>query len=366
MSTLISFVSEVEEAVASGDSSRRMQSLRKMTDLFVEQAPKLNDEHVSVFDEVILRLARDMEFRARVELSDRLADVENAPLKVVQDLALDDNIDVAKPILERSARLSDELLVAVAEQKGQDHLLAISQRPTLSERITDVLVDRGDQRVVRSVATNQGARFSESGLVSLVEKASADTELRSALQKRSELSPDRLRQLIALAREKAAENMKAELGGDSSRLEAALGQAAASMSQGGTAASLVGDLSAALKRVADLARDDTIDDAKLGAWIKTGKLDESLAALAHLASVPVDMVSRAYHAASYDPLLVIVRAARLNWNTFKLLLTCKAGRLPPVDVLKSSFESFQKLSVPTAQRVARFTAAREAAKSDAA
>src|SRR3712207_9346377 len=89
MSNWGSFVGEVEDAVASGDPIKRVDTLLRMTSLFVEQAPNLNDAHVTVFDEVILRLARDLEFKARVELSERLANIGNAPLKVVRDLAFD-------------------------------------------------------------------------------------------------------------------------------------------------------------------------------------------------------------------------------------------------------------------------------------
>ena len=66
----------------------------------------------------------------------------------------------------------------IARARGQDHLLAISKRDTLSERVTDVLVNRGDQVVVRSVAGNDGARFSEGGLTRLLDKARGDAILR--------------------------------------------------------------------------------------------------------------------------------------------------------------------------------------------
>ena len=123
---------------------------------------------MGAFDEVILRLARNLEFRARLELSEHLADHAMAPRRVVRDLAFDDDGAVAAPVLSRSPRLSEDDLLAVAQEKGQAHLLALSRRVSLSERITDVLIDRGDTRVVRSVADNEGARFSEQGFSALI------------------------------------------------------------------------------------------------------------------------------------------------------------------------------------------------------
>jgi uncharacterized protein (DUF2336 family) len=62
-------------------------------------------------------------------------------------------------------------LGANAETKSQGHLYAISQRATLSEAVTDVLVDRGEQCILRTVAANRGARFSNLGFRKLIERA---------------------------------------------------------------------------------------------------------------------------------------------------------------------------------------------------
>lgn len=94
-----SLAGEVDEAVGGGDPARRVDVLRRITALFVEQAPCLKDIHVEVFDEVILRLARNLEFRARVSLAEQMAAVENAPTRVVNDLARDDDIRVAESTL---------------------------------------------------------------------------------------------------------------------------------------------------------------------------------------------------------------------------------------------------------------------------
>jgi hypothetical protein len=64
-------------------------------------------------------------------------------------------------------------------------------------------------------------------------------------------------------------------------------------------------------------------------------------------------VVTAYEAGGYEPLLVIVRAARLSWNTFKLLFTARDGKALPGDVLKSSFEIFQQVPITHAQKLGR-------------
>ena len=78
-------------------------------------------------------------------------------------LARDRAIEVAGPILSQSNRLTDEDLLAIARDNSQERLLAISKRATLSEKVSDVLVTRGNRDVVLSVTQNEGARFSDTG-----------------------------------------------------------------------------------------------------------------------------------------------------------------------------------------------------------
>jgi uncharacterized protein (DUF2336 family) len=211
--SLVAFINEVEAAVGSEDPIRRLETLRAVTTLFVSQAPSLNETHVGVFDEVILRLSRDVERRARAELAERLAGIGNAPRKVVRDLAFDEAIQVAGPVLERSPRLDEEDLVAIACEHGQAHLLALSRRPELSDGVTEVLVERGDDRVARSVAENEGAKVSERSLARLIERASADAGLYERLRGRRELPPKELARMLAIAREQVRESLKQEFGG---------------------------------------------------------------------------------------------------------------------------------------------------------
>jgi uncharacterized protein (DUF2336 family) len=362
MSTLVSFVAEVEEAIASKDPIRRVDSLRRMTNLFVEQEQQLGEAQLEIFDEVILRLSRDLERRARQELSERLSEIERAPRKVVRSLAFDPDSDIARPVLERSSRLDEEDLVMIARARGQDHLLAISKRSNLSERVTDVLVNRGNEVVVRSVAGNGGARFSASGLAEMVAKARQDTALQSLLQARRDLPPQHMAQLVDIAREKVRETLESEYGeGSAAELSAALEEAANALARTGGSGLLTGNFERAARVVEERAAGRDLVEHDVIGWVRDGQIDEALAALAHLASVPVAVVARAYQSQHYDPLLFIIRSVRFGWGTFKLFLTARDGRPPSSEVLRGAFEAFQQLSVQTAQRVVRFTAARERA-----
>lgn len=354
MGSLVSVVAEVEGAIASGDQARRVTMLRRMTSLFTDEASRLDETQVAAFDEVILRLSRDIEIRARAELSERLADVANAPRQVVRRLAFDESAEVAGPVLERSTRIEEGDLVQIATERGQGHLMSLSRRSTLSERVTDMIVIRGDSSVVRSVAGNGGARFSTGGFNVLTERARDDNALQDTLQKRRDVPPGHQAQLVALAKERARAKLAEEFDADAA--SAAIAVAAQAVKKDDPA------LAAAIATVERRARPGAglgIEESDVVAWITGGQTTEALVALARMAGVPPQMAVTAYEAAHYDPLLFLVRSVRFGWATLKMFLTAKnGGKAPDQDTMRSAFEAFQGLSVATAQRVVRFTAVR--------
>jgi uncharacterized protein (DUF2336 family) len=98
--------SDLEQAVRLGTPERRVEMLRKMTDLFLSDADRLNENQIKVFDDVLVRLMERIEARTLAQLSDRMADISSAPREVVRQLAVNSEIEVAGPLLTKSTRLS--------------------------------------------------------------------------------------------------------------------------------------------------------------------------------------------------------------------------------------------------------------------
>ena len=194
-----SLIDELEDALASKTEERRMAALWRITDLFIAGADNYSEDHVTLFDDVIQRLAATIEKNARAKLSSRLARVPNAPPGVIRSLASDHDIRVAQPVLRHSPRLDDGYLVATAATHSQQHLLAIAQRQALSEAVTDLLVERGDRDVVRSVAQNSGARFSSAAFRTLVERSVGDEVLAVHVGTRRDLPRQHLLKLVERA-----------------------------------------------------------------------------------------------------------------------------------------------------------------------
>src|SRR6202035_739007 len=150
---------------------------------------------------VMGRLLENIESAARAQFGSRLAQLPDAPRGVVRTLAQDDAILVAGPVLTHSERIDVDTLVDAAKTKSQDHLLAISGRKELVEAVTDVLVDRGNRTVVSMTARNDGARFSDFGVSTLVTKACDDGDLALCVWGRADIPRQNLVKLLVDASE---------------------------------------------------------------------------------------------------------------------------------------------------------------------
>jgi uncharacterized protein (DUF2336 family) len=364
MNAVSGLISDLEESIARGSQERRVETLQRVMDLFLGDADSLTEEQIDLFDVVIARLAAAIETRARAELAARLADVGHAPRGVIRSLAHDD-IQVARPVLTRSDRLSDDDLVAVALAKGRDHMLAISERAVLTEPVTDVLVSRGDRVVVHAVAGNPGARFSEVSIAALVDRSRADAALQTLLGQRDDLAEGHVRQLVEIAKETARRRL-AESVPDAVRpavagaVELGGAKVEAAMVPGGR------DYSQALEAVQALAEERALEEADLVAFGARGQFEGAVCAMAHLSGLSIASVERLFIGPEADLLLVVGKAHGWSWATMRTLLKLRDADQAAPHLLKRAEDTYEGLASATAQRVVQFIRVREASQRQAA
>ena len=346
-------LNEVEDAMASGSLARRGKIVRHVTDLFIVGAAQCSDQEIELFDDVLTRLAVEIEMSARALLAVRLAPIKNAPPRIIRTLAFDDEIDVAGPVLEQSDRLDDAALVENAQKKGQGHLLAISRRRALSESITDVLVVRGDQQVVLSAAENRGAKFSAVGFSGLVRRAEGDDRLAACVGTRPEIPPHLFLRLLARASQSVRAKLEAAHPG--ARHEVGQAVAAAADRIRTEAFGWSPDFTAARVYVEALQRRGLLDDRKLGAIAKAGRFEEITTALAVKCELPVEFVERAMKEQRAEMILIIAKAIALSWSTVKAILCARAptGVISGREIAQCA-TSYERLKMTTAQEIVRF------------
>lgn len=345
-----SIITELEDAVSSGSSAKRVSTLRRVTDLFLHDGERLNDEQVKVFDDVLCFLVARVETRARAELAKRLAPVDYAPFEVIQQLAFDDEIAVAADVLTNSSRLGTETLVKIAATKSQDHLLAISGRANLPEVVTDVIVDRGESKVIRRLANNASARFSEAGYSGMVAHAERDDELTEILGLRIDLPIQYLRDLLRRAKD-AVRNRLLKLAPASVAEE--IRRVLDGIAKEQPAPSR--DFSVAEELVRLMKSLNELDEAAIIKFVGGGKFDEVAAALGALNDIPTALLAKLIEGPRADLILIPCKAAGLDWVAVESILRHRPVK-PPIDekTLWQAHRDYGRLSPETAQRTVRF------------
>jgi uncharacterized protein (DUF2336 family) len=356
-----SLISELEDAVRRGSQEKRVETLRRVTNLFLGEKEKLNDEQIQVFDEVLGHLMTRMETHALIELSERLAPINNAPIKVVHTLARDDEIAIAGPVLSLSDRLTTPDLIEIALAKSQPHLLAISKRSTLSESLTDVLIERGDRDVVSMLADNPGAQFSEKAYSYLVNQPEPDETLLEKLGLRLDIPLHIFRRLLervtAAVRERIFALATPEKQDDIQEILASISDDVIEVDE------LDRDFGAAQRRVQLMHEKGELDQMALLQFAKARQYATTITALATLCSAPVDMIKQMLTDGRNETLLVPCKVAGLSWVTLRALLQDDLlGKKTSEDELNKLKTDYTKLSPSTAKKLLEFWCEQKSAK----
>jgi uncharacterized protein (DUF2336 family) len=349
-----SIIAELEEAVRGGSSEKRINTLRQVTDLFLHDGDRLSDDQVKVFDDVLCHLVARVETRVKAELGAKLGQLDYAPSGVIEHLAWDDSIAVAGTVLGTSSRLTTNTLVEIAKAKGQDHLFAISGRTDLPEAVTDVIVERGERRVIRQLAGNTSARFSDAGYSGMVARAEADDELTEVLGLRIDLPVNFLRDLLQRATEAVRARLASiappELQEEIKRVLIGIAGKARGEDQPAR------DFSKAEGIVRRMKGLNELNDAAIARFAETKKFDEVAAALGILNnSAPTEMMRRVLEGPRADLVLIPCKSAKLAWGTVEAILQHRPfkHRIDPA-TLKLASMDYLKLSAETAERTLRF------------
>src|SRR5216683_1878357 len=302
MTVATSLIPGLDEIVRHGDPKRLAEAARRVAELFLRGAANFRPDHVDLFDGILIGLVPHTELAARADLAERLSVIANAPRTLVGQLAREDEILIAGPLLRRSPVIDERALIEIARIKGQGHLLAMSERPTLSCDLTDVIIRRGDRAAIRRAAGNAGALFSQSGYSALIRRAGEAEPVESG----RDFAPAQ-RTILALHH--------------------------------------AGELN---------------QSALLGFAYK---YEESIAALSAMSAVKIAALDRLIMGDRHDPILIVGKAVGLEWATVRALILLRLGpnRVPSPADIESARVNFGRLMPSTAERVVSFWQTRQSA-----
>ena len=360
MTVATSLIPGLDEIIRNGDPKRLAEAARRIAELFLQGAANLKSDHVDLFDGILIDLVPHTESAARVALAERLSLLGNAPRALVGQLAREDEISIAGPLLRRSPVIDESALIEIARIKGQGHLLAMSERPTLSPDLTDVIVRRGDRDVVRRAAGNAGAAFSPTGYSVLIRRAGQDAVLTLAVGQRDDLSGAQLKELLEgsvdIVRRRLFDVVKPGR-------QAAISRAMSEISGVLEVVESRRDFAPAQLAILALHRAGELNEAALLGFAKSFKYEESIAALSAMSGVKIATLDRLITGDRHDPILIVGKTIGLEWVTVRALILLRLGpnRVPAPADIEGARVNYARLMPSTAERVVNFWQTKQSA-----
>lgn len=344
------FVQQLARLGVEKDSEKRLALLRGVADLYFARtvSPTLAEEYL--FTEITTTVMRKLAPSQRPQVSDALCDSDRLPHDLAMTLASDADIAIARPILSRSPVLREADILRLAQASSDDHLEAIATRPTLSSRITDVLIDRGSNKVLRTVSGNAGAEVSETGLRRLVDRARHDDELCLSLADRGDLTPAVLEQLEAIVCERA-EQQGGDHAGDAIAALRARAQALISEELGKRRA----NISSTERIIAAIDAKTLSVDEGLTPLLDGGRLLDVATVVAHLLRFERNFIFQQIAAGDLNTVLLAFRALDISFENLQATLLLRARKRrgdKAAEVLTRT--DYEAVDLASAQRAMRF------------
>ncbi|MEM7651130.1 MAG: DUF2336 domain-containing protein [Pseudomonadota bacterium] len=149
----------------------------------------LSPRESELIADVLIGLMRQAELDLREALAERLAALDNVPLRLVLQLA-NDEIEVAAPVLRRSEVLGDLDLIYLIKSKGSAHWEEIAKREALSNQVMNLLSDTRDIRTAMALTKNENITLTQHVLTVLSDMAQKSDKLAMPLLQREEVTKD--------------------------------------------------------------------------------------------------------------------------------------------------------------------------------
>jgi uncharacterized protein (DUF2336 family) len=331
----------------------RAELFAVMGDLFHDRSDVLSAQERALMLDILEKLIGEVARDVKRKLALRLADAPGLPRELAVLLA-NDEIDVATPILLRSAVLQDVDLVEVIRHRSRQHILTIAMRRDLSSTVSDALVETGDRDVIRTLLENQDASIAKVTLAYLVEQSKTVDEFQEPLVRRRDLPADLARRMIywvaAALRQALLDRFDIDPATLDDRLEPLVKDEVAEA----VAQAEVDEASAVLARALGAGRQLT--PRLLLQTLRKGEVQLFEAMFAEMSGLRLRLITRIAYEPGGQGLAVAARGMGLNREEFATiyLLTRRArnaqATFAPAD-LGRALEFFDRLSHAAAETV---------------
>lgn len=184
----MSDMGRLAQLAANPQGTSREEIFLAVASLYRVQGTHLTTRERAMMHDILERLADNVEMTIRIALAERLADDITAPHDLILLLA-DDSIEVARPLILRSALLSDSDMLNLVAEASLAHHEVVAQRHHIGEKVCDALVKSESESVLLALVKNATAHIGAHAYETLVEKSRRFAQIQEPLIYREDLPP---------------------------------------------------------------------------------------------------------------------------------------------------------------------------------
>ena len=179
----------------------------------------LSEQERGIAEDIVRQMAKDASEIVREAVALNLKSSRNLPHDVALTLA-EDIDSIALPVLQYSDVLTDEDLTDLLERAPESKQVAMAQRSTVSEKLTEALVQKGSQAAVETLVGNAGAQINEASFERALDRFGDSEALQENMVKRGTLPLTISERLVTMVSEQlqdylvAHHDMSADLASD--------------------------------------------------------------------------------------------------------------------------------------------------------
>ena len=335
--------------------SARNALVENISDLFLSPEGRLNDHERALMNDVLLKLIKSVEKSVKIELSKRLADIDDVSPELASKLA-NESIEIAEPILIKSGVLKDEQLVEVIRNRTEAHRMAIAIRAHVSEEVSGELIENGSEDVVEALIRNENAKISDLSIKYLVAESKNVDRFQEPLLNRQDLPVDLAYSMYwwvsAALRRKIVLDFKV----DSVQLDDAIEMATKTALQKHD--NLDGIMRTALNLVRELANKGDLNIAFLKRCLRQEKINLFVAGMSELTGLDVSIIWRSIRERTGESLAIIAKSLDFDRDNFASLFLLviqsrSGGRARTTGLVNSILSLYDDIKVKNAKVAVR-------------
>jgi len=355
---LVGLYDSHKEYARTGESQPQFKEVicQQMADILSVSSRVVDREMVT---DVLVTLLRQSETDLKAAMAERLALIENAPLRLLLQL-LNDDISVAKPVILKSQVLNDLDLLYIIQSRDTTFWQVIAERKNLNENVVDALADTHDVPTAKKLVANDTIQFSKFAMGILEGLAKENEDLARPLLQRPDVPEHIARALYQLVGQElkiALEEKSVEiLGAEKAAVVADIvHDVVGEFAQDSKAYGYMP--TEAMMRAADLfLRQGKLDVHLMLRTLKRGQASSYVAQLSTYSGLSPDIVISLLQQKNGQGLAVIARACGIKRQEFAMLFVLTRQVFDKSEDVSAAMtirahEYFDKISVDLARTI---------------